>query len=319
MLLALRNAGVDLDAAARDLGILDPAGSIPPRLAEALLDRALEQIVDPAFGLIAGSHMMPDAVSVIGCAAMSAPTFGEGLSRIARYKAMCAPTTLTLVRQGSEVAVQVTLERPSKRAMRMRIDSELAFLLNFGRRMTQVPISPTRVSIREPAPSYQDTYATTFGCPVRFAQPVDEVVFSVVDLGRPQVICEPELADLFHERAEQLLAESGRDDIVDHVRAALRRLLRGEAPAIALVAKALGQSERSLQRRLTEAGASFKDILDEVRREIARDRLARTDIEVNELAFLLGFSTPNSLHRAFKRWEQMTPLSFRRLARTSQV
>ena len=70
-----------------------------------------------------------------------------------------------------------------------------------------------------------------------------------------------------------------------------------------------------LQRRLAEAGASFAELLDEVRREIARDQLVRTDVDVAEISFLLGFSNPNSLHRAFKRWERMTPLSYRRAAR----
>lgn len=250
-----------------------------------------------------------------GHAAASGPAPGEALARIARYQCMCSPDRYALVRDGDATAVQVTMGRPEGRATRMRVDSELSFLLGFGRHMTQAPIMPRRLSIRGPRPSYEDRYRAVFGCPVRFEAPLDEIVFEAVDLARPLVSSAPDLAEFCRNRAEQLLAESGRDDVVEQVRGALRRMLSGDAPSLATLAKALGQSERSLQRRLAEAGASFAALLDDERREIARDRLARTDIDMVELSFLLGFSTPNSFYRAFRRWEQTTPLAYRRVAR----
>jgi AraC-like DNA-binding protein len=46
-----------------------------------------------------------------------------------------------------------------------------------------------------------------------------------------------------------------------------------------------------------------------------RERLVHTDMEMAELSFLLGFSDVSAFHRAFKRWEGMTPLQYRRAAR----
>jgi AraC-like DNA-binding protein len=318
-LVALREGGVDVDGIARELGVADPEMRLPSAQAEALLDRMLGEVSDPAFGLNAGARVPPELFGVVGFAAMSAPTFREALARISRYKCMCSPDRLTLVPGGDTTAVQFTVARPERRGARMRVDAELSFMLAFGRRMTQAPITPRGVAISGPAPSCRDRYRAVFGCPVRFEQPVDEIAFAESDLARPLISRSPELAEIFGERAEQLLAESGRDDVVERVRAALLRMLRGDAPALAEVARAVGQSERSLQRRLAESGVSFAGLLDEVRREIARDRLAHTDIDVAELSFLLGFSNPNSLHRAFKRWERTTPISYRRAARRAAV
>jgi AraC-like DNA-binding protein len=316
-LLELREAGVDVDAIARELGLADPAARIPTAVAEALLDRALAQVGDPAFGLTAGARVRPELFGALGFAAMAAPTFGEALRRIARYQSMCSPDRFTVVPDGDATALQITMAPPEGRTTRMRVDAQLSFVLAFGRRLTQAPIQPRRVSLRGPTPSYKDRYAAVFGCPISFDRPIDEIVFAASDLALPLISRSPELADLFGDRADQLLAASGRDDAVEQVRGALRRLLRGDAPTLGVVARSLGQSERSLQRRLAEEGASFAELLDGVRREIALDRIAHSDIDLSELAFVLGFSTPGSLHRAFKRWVQMTPLSYRRAARST--
>jgi AraC-like DNA-binding protein len=147
---------------------------------------------------------------------------------------------------------------------------------------------------------------------VSFGQLADEAVFGGADLRRPLVSHSPELSALFNDRAEELLAESGGERASERVRAALRRLLRGEVPDVQAVARANGVSVRSLQRKLLAENTSFAALLDETRRDLACELLARTSSDVAEIAFVLGFSSPTSFHRAFKRWRRTTPLEYRR-------
>ncbi|ADO68621.1 AraC family transcriptional regulator [Stigmatella aurantiaca] len=313
MVIALREGGVDVDAILRkvDASSLPTGARMTVAQWNAFQDLALAR-VEPSLGLELGAQIHPELFGIAGLSAMAAPTFGAALGRLVRYKRMFSTDVLELVPQGDDQALRVDVSMPERSHARLRVDMELAFLVSFGRVMTRTRIIPRAVSLRGPAPAYQERYGALFACPVRFQQPVDELLFSALDLARPLVSSSPELEALFGARAEQLWEETGGDERVSQVRSVLRRQLSGEEPSIGGVARALGMSERSLQRKLSEAHTSFKALLSEVRRDMAREQLATTDIELAELSFLLGFSDPNSLHRAFKRWEGMTPLEYRR-------
>jgi AraC-like DNA-binding protein len=68
-----------------------------------------------------------------------------------------------------------------------------------------------------------------------------------------------------------------------------------------------------MQRRLDEHGVTFADLLDEVRAELAKNKLVGSDLSLAEIGFLLGFSEQSSFTRAFKRWTGKTPLEYRRV------
>ena len=99
--------------------------------------------------------------------------------------------------------------------------------------------------------------------------------------------------------------------LADDVRAALSRGISGERPAVEKVAKSLGMSPRTLQRRLGEVGTTYQKLLDEVRRRSARRLLAHTDLGAGEVAFLLGFLELNSFTRAVHSGEGTTPARWR--------
>jgi AraC-like DNA-binding protein len=78
------------------------------------------------------------------------------------------------------------------------------------------------------------------------------------------------------------------------------------------VARVLALSPRTLTRRLEEAGTSFTAILDETRRALAEQYLARTEFSVAEVAYLVGFAEASSFNRAFRRWTGRAPGDVRR-------
>jgi AraC-like DNA-binding protein len=67
---------------------------------------------------------------------------------------------------------------------------------------------------------------------------------------------------------------------------------------------------RSLQRRLTEEGTRYNDVLSDIRAEFAKRYLARGTISASEVAYLIGFTEPSAFFKAFKRWTGMTPREF---------
>ena len=78
------------------------------------------------------------------------------------------------------------------------------------------------------------------------------------------------------------------------------------------IAAKLHLSTRTLQRRLLEEGAGFGDLLQSVRRELAENYVKDTQLNVSEIAYLLGFSDQANFTRAFKRWFGLAPTEWRR-------
>jgi len=70
-------------------------------------------------------------------------------------------------------------------------------------------------------------------------------------------------------------------------------------------------SERSLQRRLTESGTSFRQLQEETRFSLARHLLQATNTSVTEIGFELGYTEPANFSRAFQRWAGVSPRQFR--------
>jgi AraC-like DNA-binding protein len=301
---------VDLDAIATRLGVSSVGARLTPAQTQAILGEALAQIDDSAFGLDYGARVRPELFGVAGFAAMSAPTLGEAIDRMARYKRTFEIDQIDLVPVDAGVAARILLAWPDGPVARTQVDWSLAFLFGFARIVTATTLRPVRVTLRGAPPAHRARYAQLFASPVQFRAEFDSIVFSRVDLARACVTESSELNELFGARAESLLAE-GDGSVVHRVRSLLVRMVRGATPTVRTVAQELGVGERTLQRQLAATSSTFAAILDDVRRELAREHLRRGNIGLGELAFLLGFANPNSFYRAFRRWEQMTPLAYR--------
>jgi len=70
-------------------------------------------------------------------------------------------------------------------------------------------------------------------------------------------------------------------------------------------------SERTLQRRLEEEATSFIQLLDDTRRELAEQYLARLHLSLAQAAYLLGFADQSRFFRACRRWFELSPGRYR--------
>jgi AraC-like DNA-binding protein len=123
---------------------------------------------------------------------------------------------------------------------------------------------------------------------------------------------EIELARHNDELVTAYLADLDHDGAVcRQVRHTVISLLGDGPPTTSAVATAMATSPRSLQRRLQDEGATFRDLLQEVRLDVARDRLRAGTDSVGEIADQLGFSDTTAFSRAFKRWTGVAPSCFR--------
>ncbi len=150
----------------------------------------------------------------------------------------------------------------------------------------------------------------TFGCE-RNCLWFDSDVFDRSITG-PDPASRPYLKELAERRTEELQEESDAfDDFISRVSEVLHEHLGAEMGTQNDVARQLGMSRRTLQRRLEEHGYSYTELRDEVREQQARELLAEPDRTIRSIAHELGYNQVSSFHRAFKRWTGRTPLEAR--------
>lgn len=78
------------------------------------------------------------------------------------------------------------------------------------------------------------------------------------------------------------------------------------------VAQVLALSTRGLRRKLDAEGTSFRQIVEEERRQLAEQLLANSQMTLDEMAVHLGYSDTASFTRAFRRWLGVSPGEYRK-------
>jgi AraC-like DNA-binding protein len=200
---------------------------------------------------------------------------------------------------------------------RSLVDATFAAFLSLARRGTGTDLRPLRLELARPHADV--AFREHFACPLLLDAPFDRFLFPEKALSLPFVTSDPAaLADLVPGLEGALERRAAPATFEDDVRMAIVRAMCGERPTIESVARNLGVSVRTLQRRLSEGGHTYQALLDDVRKTAARRLLARTSLEPTEVAFLLGFEEANSFHRSFRAWEGLTPLKWRGEHRPAQ-
>ncbi|WP_348699661.1 AraC family transcriptional regulator ligand-binding domain-containing protein [Duganella fentianensis] len=177
-------------------------------------------------------------------------------------------------------------------------------------------IAPVVVEYSFPAPANAHIYEETFGCPVKFGMPHNVMEFSDTDLVMA-LPANPPLAAGSGAPVLASLAKAEPPTFSAKVQALLASLLPKGPPHRDDVAAQLMMSERTLQRRLAEEGTSFTNLVDDTRRELARQSLSCGELSLKMLSFQLGFSEPSAFYRACKRWFGMAPSDIVHLAHQS--
>ena len=211
---------------------------------------------------------------------------------------------------------------PKTPSFRVLVDLCFAWLLNIGRRGTGLPIVARAVEFTRAA-GHRGLYEQHFGCRVRFRAPGNAILFSTVDLDRPFLTHNADLLAMLGPQLDAQLADRRAGDRAqDQVRNVIKRLLAGRRPDLGEVARDLGVSTRTLQRRLGGAGVTFQHLLGESRRELAHHYLLHSTLDLSQTAYLLGYEDANSFFRAFQQWEGSSPGRWRnerRVARSATM
>jgi AraC-like DNA-binding protein len=276
------------------------------------LYRSIEQVSgDSTFGLRLGSENRVERYDPVAIAALYARSMRDALGRMARYKQLTCPESIRCSEQGDECRVRFEWLLASEEEPPILIDLCFAWVAEIARRGSDGQIKPKRLELKRPAAG-RAAFEAHFGCEVRFDAPANAIILSRADLDVPFVTHNQDVLAIVAPQLEQELLEQQRlRTLRDQVKASLKRSLAGQRPELRVVARELGLSARTLQRRLTEESVTFQTLVAEARRELAHHYLRHSTLELNETAYLLGYEDANSFFRAFQQWEGTSPGEWR--------
>lgn len=234
-------------------------------------------------------------------------TIGSGLARLAVFKPLVGPLRYRLDQQGDGLLVGLepldrSVEVPASLAL-----FDAVFLTALFRATTAMKVTPARVT----AAQDDAGVAEYLGCSID-PGPGMTLLLSSEDAARPLVTRNAAMWQIFEPHLRVALADELLDAPIEvRVRNALLEALPAGGANVARVAAQMGLSVRSLQRRLSEAGLSFSEVLDDTRTRLAKQYLGSTGLSLQEITYLLGFQEPSSFFRTFRGATGLTPLEFR--------
>lgn len=272
---------------------------------------AVEMTNDPLLGLHMGEEINLSAFGMLGYLMQSCPNMGEALKALSKYN-----NTLTSVLTYSfhadkatgslQVDVNPYYETKSPLGSRQAVDLSISgiktAMLITGKRMPAL-----QVEFRHPKRN-QAEYERALGTRVVFNAPVNRITFSKEDLDRPIVSYDKSMFALF----SSLLIDKQRSlkqqkSFVEQVRQVILMNFKGQSPPVDVIASQMCMHPRSFQRKLAEEKSSYREVSQQVKKELALELMKSGSSRISEVAVLMGYADPTTFRRAFKGWTNILP------------
>ncbi len=273
---------------------------------------SVEATGDPYIGLKVASYWHPSAAHALGYAWLASATLEDALERTVRYFRMMTDKE-RLILEESEEEYRLIIENPATDYPTAceDLDASFAVLVHLCRMCYGESFNPLRITMRRPELPDPAPFAEHFRAPIQYSGNEDSVCIDKADALTALPTANAEVARTSEKIVQEYLARFDRSSVAMQVRARLTEQLSSGHTTQDSVAGSLHMSLRSLQRHLKNEETSYKDLLDETRRELAAHYMTESHRSINEITYLLGFSEPSNFSRAFRRWTGKSPSAYR--------
>ena len=326
--LTLRKVRAYLEAHGIDIGRLlegtelttaafkNPYDLISDTQARQFYRNALRLCDDPCAGLDIGWTTDMTELGSLGLMQLVAPSVREAVQRTAdNYRTYYGLVDYVVDDRGDNTVFRLTCQEEDRSLRTFLIDRFIGVLQAGCEELVGPEGKPDKVLLDYSPPKHSKRYEEILRCPIQFGQPRCEVHYPSRYLERELGNYDPETLQALEVLQSRLMTKlSAENDVVAEVKLALRRT-PGSFPNLERVAEGLTMSPRTLRRKLGAANTRFQDLLDAERRRVAEEYLTTSELSVQQIADLCGFSDAQNFSQAFKRWLSISPTEYRRQQR----
>lgn len=270
---------------------------------------------DDHFGLNMGASPMPRTWGLVSHLAMSAPSPLIALSALMNYSRLQLDFAQFDLDEpeGDDLLLSWQSNAP-RRPSRHVIEHMFANIVALASSQAGYPAHHIRIEFKHDDAGNAQHVEKTLNADVSFDCSADRIFVPKQFLELQSRYGQDDLFPYTEELARQRLMElRGEDKLINTLRETILKQLPFGLPKIGDTAKLLDMTPRTLQRRLQERQLKYQTLLDEVRRELARELVVKPELTLSEVADYLGFNDQSAFQHAFQRWEGITPGKFRKV------
>ena len=279
----------------------------------SIYERIAEETGNDGIGAESGAKLAIGSAEIYDYVGLTAPSLEKALANWARFQRM-ASSHIQMIFEVSRDWAAMSWEFPDPdRCQRQYLSLCMAAMSHRVRYMVGNRAAALSADFAFEEPANRAAYENAFGPNVRFEQASSRLMIPLDLLPMKPIPSDPHLNALMERFAlHQITSLQSPDTLSDRVSQAIAGSLRDGEASLDKVAAKLGMSRRSLQRQFEQDGTTFRKVLDGVRRKLAKQYLTEHDMQVGEVAYLLGYSDMSSFSRAAKGWFGTSPKAVKR-------
>jgi AraC-like DNA-binding protein len=302
-----------LDAAGlTETALGDPDARLPFSAYVAMMRAAKTLTGDPALALHFGEAVDMAEFSIVGLICNAAPTMASAFAEMNRYGRLVVE--VDGIGDGPRFPMEadgrglwIVDRRSDPNAFPELTESTFARMASRPRAFG-VEQMMLAVEVTHPRPAYASEYDRILCAPVTFDAPRNAFLIDVRYMDHPVALQPRYVFGVLSAHAQALMDALIRAKTLrGRVEAMLMPSLHTGTANIDAIARELAMSRQTLYRKLKAEGATFEEVLEGLRHQMALHYLRSRRVSVNETAYLVGFSEPAAFSRAFKRWTGKSP------------
>lgn len=294
----------------------DPSARYPLSNIADLWEEMEKVIKDPCFGLTAAKCWHPSNFGTLGYALLMSTCLRTTLERLIRFHRVISDASFgELVEKIDSGTLLFNLTNNDEKQYSLaREDAAIAWIISVLQINYQRPLSPISVNFSHRRPDCAGKYYELFQSPITFDAPSASIELSIDDADRILPTGKKDMAEWEDQVMTRYLAERDSSSLDQRVTKIIVEHLPSGDATVDKAASELFMGTRKLQRLLQEEGTSFISLLNKTREDIAKQYVKNKDMNMTEIAFLLGFSEQSTFSRSFKRWTGQSPTQYRKAA-----
>jgi AraC-like DNA-binding protein len=266
------------------------------------------------FAVRVGQKMIIEDYGVLGLSWRTCSKVGEIFERSDRYFKLLSNTFVWQIQKDKNISHVILNREAHRRGMELSTEASLSATVVVLQAMSEKDISPVQVSFKHKEPKDLTSHKTAFNCPILFNQPQYAISYKTEDLSLRTAKADASINSYLLQQVDEKTKgiKIPGSKFVRDVESLIKDALPTGIPSIHHIADLTAMSNRTLTRRLSEAGVTYRDLIKKTQEKIAKDMLRNTEQSIGEIAFLTGFSEQSAFNRAFKKWTELTPSEFRK-------
>jgi len=290
----------------------DPEARVDKSILIKLMLEIMRQTQDEFMGFGSGRVSKPGTFSMMAHALINCATLEKAIKRgIQFYELFDYDIKGQLVRQDGETVIRYHCG--ANMAFRSNIMEAVIFLsLRFMGWLIGQEIVPWSINLDFDAGDDGELYAGHLPCQVRYNQDKIEILLDTRYLDMPLVQTPLSLSKFLKGSLLELMDGDIKNASMNaQIRSIISKEFGNNFPDFTVICQKLNMTPQTLRRRLKEESTSYQEIKDSIRKDASIYYLSKQELTIDEIAMLMGFSEASSFHRAFKKWTNKTPSSFR--------